>query len=396
MHYGDSIKLSRYPAGRKLATLLGAVRYEKLERQATAFFGVDEEDFTPNTSRPFGPFDVRGYPVAEYGERALQDFILRTLESCRKRASLHLRTKVTGLELQPNGTFRLATEWSGRKAQDEADRVVIGTGRSGFADSVGMLRSLNIQLPDPTFSIGIRIEMPARLLSHLYDVHKDFKFSKAYGPHKVKSFCFSSTANRGGRLKYCHYQDQFRWPMIFLDGHSYVDSRPPRDEGLGNFALLVQQHAGDAQSWINYEFGTRYTERFSGKPFYEHASAFLGMSESQNASPGLAPSVADLQYGAVSEVFSVATLDPLRSALRDTLSIIAGRTGATIETIAAQTNIIAPEFEFFWPTVGVSCAFETECRGLFVIGDAAGVAQGNLQAAISGIAAAYGIMDSSQ
>src|SRR5262245_20072541 len=39
MHYGDSIKLSKFPAGRRLRQHLGIEIYERLERQAQAFFG---------------------------------------------------------------------------------------------------------------------------------------------------------------------------------------------------------------------------------------------------------------------------------------------------------------------------------------------------------------------
>ena len=77
----------------------------------------------------------------------------------------------------------------------------------------------------------------------------------------------------------------------------------------------------------------------------------------------------------------------------DVCQIIAKANQISVDKVISQGNVVAPELEFFWPTVTVNQRLETPLNNLYVIGDAAGIAQGNLQAAICGITAANGIIN---
>jgi len=392
MHYGDSIKLSKFPAGRRLRHHLGNDCYDSFEREALKFFRLSDSRFTPSTEIQVGAFNIRGYPVAEIGEKALNTFLDYQFAALEHDCRLLMATRLVGLNRASDHPFIVEATHEKEQLSWYSDIVILGMGRSGIGDISKLLKTFDVSTTSPDFSIGVRIEMPAEYLDCLYGMHPDFKFSRHYGDVKIKSFCFSSSGYRGGRIKYCHYQDQLSSPVIFLDGHTHVDHAPQLEHGegpSGNLALLVQQRVEDPGHWVNHDLVPRYMALFGGRPAYQGLSAFMGTPEEHRVTP----SVRDIQLGRIEELFSVEAMRGLRAAASDLLDVISHISGVNRSTLIAESTVMAPELEFFWPQVHVSPAFETEVPGLYVIGDAAGIAQGNLQAAITGIAAAQHILE---
>ena len=387
MHYGDSIKLSKFPAGRRLREHIGLEDFEHYQRLAEAFFGFEESAYSVGNSGPLDSLDIRRYPVAEVGESRLAGLIDRLHDKLLSECKIMMNARVINIERKSNGGFLLYSSHDNTQYQHDSEIVIIGTGRSGITDTVGMLHRLGVKTSPPSFSIGIRLELPAIFLESMYLAHPDFKYSKYYNGSKVKSFCFSSSSTRGGRIKFCHYQDQFSEQVVFLDGHSHVETEiPPSQEAraLGNFALLIQRRMDDPEWWIASKLVPKYKSLYAGKPFYEPLVEFMEMPKQ----PRFLPSVTDLRHGRVSDLFDKDVVVILQDAIRELFSILAKNSGVDYSVLLSSTNVIAPELECFWPTVQVSESFETDIHGLYVIGDAAGIAQGIIQAATSGFAAA--------
>lgn len=390
MHYGDSIKLSKYPSGRRLLEHIGYAKFFEHEAKAQAFFGAEDREFHSGHSDDFGTLKVRNYPVAEIGEQRLATFLdhrlLEMSTGCRWRPN----TRLTGLDVLQDGRFSLSILERDGESTEESDVVVFGTGRSGIADTQRILKKLGIGMKEPAFSLGIRIEMPAKYLQCMYSMHRDFKYSQNYDQSKVKSFCFSTSATRGGRLKFCHYQDQLGSPAIFLDGHSHFDDNAGTgvDEPFGNFALLVQKRIRNPFEWVTTDLIPRYMAMSKGKPFYQSLSSFLDDATEEST---LRPSVVDLQWGRIHELFDFETVTALKRSLVELLSNVSTAAGISLAELLSASVVIAPELEGFWPGVDVSEFFETDIKGLYVVGDAAGIAQGVMQAAISGNVAGHHI-----
>lgn len=393
IHYGDSIKLSGFPSGRRLHAHLGEERYFALESQALRIFGAEAAEFVTGKQEKHFGLAVRQYPVIELSERRLGAWlsgISRELEP-----SLNLHSRVTNID--KSGARYLLTitgpERRGKKTAriESFDFVALATGRAGHNFTSTVCEQLNIETAEPNLSVGIRIELPARYLTPMYQAHRDFKFSQRFEGLKVKSFCFSSAGERGGKIKFCHYQQEFSHPVVFLDGHSYIHDAICESsvESLGNLALLVQLPKKYTPSWVNDTFVPQYFKYSNGKPICQSASEFLQKAPSLASKPA---SVVDIKFGDVTALFPELANTALRLALKQFIQSISLASETDEKDVEDSALVLGPELEFFWPTVTVDKHFCTSSDGLYVIGDAAGIAQGNLQAAISGIAAADGIM----
>ncbi len=385
LQYGDAIKLSRFPAGRRLGALLGDY-YCELESEALALFGVHGEEFSPQAEIPLWEgVRVRSYPVAEIGEARLALTLLEKYEFLSRRCDVRMSTRVLEI-LRISQGFVVISQGVGGKAvvQDCVDAVLIAVGRSGIADMTNWLDTAGIESKPAKLSVGVRFEMPAYLLSPLYKIHKDFKYTERRQGLKIKSFCFSAHPESGGMIKYCHYQDQFDKEVIFLDAHTNVD-RASCSGPVGNFALLAQVEIdGSAREWINSSLVPLYSARYAGQPIWQPLAELV---DGFAVRPDVRPSVASLQRGIIGEIIP---LEMLREILGSYESLVrlAGEiggydTGLFYESVA----ILAPAVEFAWDTIDVTSSFETSVDNFFVLGDCAGLAQGVLQSAISGLAA---------
>lgn len=395
MHYGDSIKLSGYPSGRRLFELLGAERYYSLQFAALKFFGQKPKHLTAGNLKNFFGLSLRQYPISEIGARELECII----DNLRKKIELREQKIVTRSSLQDlsatrAGKFYATVDTAYGRKEFLFDKVVFATGRAGFASTDNLLTRMGVERIAPTISIGVRLEMSSDILSPLYLAHKDFKFSEWFDGVKIKSFCFSNFDRSGGRIKYCHYQDQFSREVVFLDGHSSIEAVSNEHVPLGrkgNFALLAQLPKSFDAEWLNGVFVKDYYKISQGKPIYEPLNEFIG-TDGLTVIPE--PSVSDCIPFEVGAILPKNVANALRSACVSVVDSIGSSNSLSRREVAARSIVLAPEVEFFWPRIGVNRRFETNVSGLYVVGDAAGIAQGNLQASICGIAAADDIVES--
>ncbi|MDQ3816254.1 MAG: FAD-dependent oxidoreductase [Acidobacteriota bacterium] len=382
LQYGDAMKLSRFPAGRRLKALLQD-SYDSLEYEAMEFFEALDEEFIGTPTEQLGDIRIRTYPVAEVGEARLATLLLSKYTYLKEKYDVRLRTRVTNIE-RHGDEFLVESQRQGIAKGDWFDAVLVAAGRSGITDVVKWITANNIESTPGTFSLGIRFELPSYLLSPLYAAHKDFKFTDRRFKSKIKSFCFSAHPETGGMLKYCHYQDQFNSAVIFLDAHTNIDGPVHDQECLGNFALLMQVDTnGSARDWINSSFVPTYSQVYAGRPIWQPLTEILGGTTRNSVQP----SVRDIQRGEITKVIPENILVPLLSSYSSLSLTAAEHGGYDVSQYRDLAIAMAPAVEFVWDTVNVSSSFETNINNFFVLGDSAGLAQGILQAAISGFAA---------
>lgn len=388
---GDSIKLSAYPAGRRLQALLFPGNYWRHEASALKFFEVERRDFHISDCKRLGTFEIRQYPVAELSPARVLDLLQKRVGQIGAYADIQPRTTVKSI-FQRGSKFRVVSKRTGRASfnEDEYDVVVIATGRAGLKAASNFVDELGVGYSTSSPSIGIRLEMPAELLAPLYDCHPDFKTSHQFGAHKIKTFCFSGSSAGGGRIKYCHYHEQFSYPVTFLDGHSLYpekyESIPPLASEFGNFGVLAQLRKDDfGPRWLDLDFCKSYYELSKGRPLYQRVRDFI------DHRPSLAEtrvSVHDIAPGFLSALFPTSIRKSVSQALLSLVSNIAQLNSIPIDCVLDRSTCIGPEVEFLWPTINVTHALESSVPNLYFAGDVAGIAQGNLQAAVCGAAIA--------
>ena len=112
-------------------------------------------------------------------------------------------------------------------------KCIFSVGRSGSKWMEGVCKALKIPTKSNRVDLGVRVEIPAEIFSHLTDELYESKIvyrTQKYGD-KVRTFCMNPkgavvSENTNG--------------IITVNGHSYED--PAKQTGNTNFALLVAKH----------------------------------------------------------------------------------------------------------------------------------------------------------
>ncbi len=64
-----------------------------------------------------------------------------------------------------------------------------------------------------------------------------------------------------------------------------------------------------------------------------------------------------------------------------------------LDRLLAESIVVGPELEFLWDEIEIDADGQTSIAGLYVLGDAAGLAQGIIQAMMMGIRAGERIIE---
>ncbi|MBQ5809654.1 MAG: NAD(P)-binding protein, partial [Clostridia bacterium] len=115
----------------------------------------------------------------------------------------------------------------------ECDKCIVSVGRSGSKWMEETCKRLRIPTHSNRVDIGVRVELPAEIFSHLTDELYESKIvyrTQKYAD-KVRTFCMNPkgavvSENTNG--------------IVTVNGHSYED--PEKQTGNTNFALLVAKH----------------------------------------------------------------------------------------------------------------------------------------------------------
>jgi uncharacterized FAD-dependent dehydrogenase len=213
---------------------------------------------------------------------------------------------------------------------------------------------------------------------------------------KIKTFCFCGGTN-GGRIKFTHYQDNFAGEIITLDGHETLDRVPSGRSLAGNFGLLCQSTTLDADAdeseTLERELLAPYRAMNGGRPVVQTLADFRARRAPStdwaqlSASLPFEPSVQNLVTAPVHELFTERQQASLIDAFDNLMTPMLVLGGYDIDPmdLADEILVVGLEIEFLWSRIAVSHECETPRPGVFVVGDAAGLAQGVIQAAMMGM-----------
>lgn len=412
MHYGDGIKLSLMPSGRRLIQLFGEENAYALANTASeillSFMNERPVFRGKNVSRSvhekFEQYNLslREFPVAVISESELKRIIEALFGYLSNRIALLLETSITDIDVCQN-SYRVTV--TNRKLGHKVfytTNVVFATGRRGLIDTQNLLKKLDVPMQPPKASIGARFEMHSQYLKAVGLAHPDVKVSqKKETENKTKTFCFCGGVN-GGRVKFTNYQHTFGEPIILLDGHETCERQSISRDLAGNFGLLCQidESAEDITKWLEHVL-TSYRRISSGRPVVQRLRTFFSRTpepmswlELRSSLP-FEPSVTDLVTGPVYEFFNEQDHTTITHNFYQLMGPILqiGRSNREISELLDEILVIGLELEFLWNQVSLTTYCETPQRGIFVIGDSAGYAQGIIQAMMMGLQAARHIAE---
>ena len=261
------------------------------------------------------------------------------------------------------------------------DHCIISVGRSGSKWMESVCKELDIPTKSNRVDIGVRVELPAVIFSHITDelyegkiVYRTKKFED-----NVRTFCMNPMGivvneNTNG--------------IITVNGHSFED--PDKKTENTNFALLVSKH---------------FSEPFKDSNEYGESIAKLSNMLGGGV---IVQRFGDLERGRRSNATRIeeSTVRPTLAATPGDLSLVLPKRilDGIIEMIYAldkiapgvandDTLLYGVEVKFYNMEVELDNHLETRHKGLYVIGDGSGVTHSLSHASASGVYVANRIME---
>ncbi len=296
-----------------------------------------------------------------------------------ERRGVDIRTEVAAVAItSENGEVTGVRLSDGTHA--EASAVIAAPGRAGADWLTEQAQALDIPLTNNAVDIGVRVECPAPVMDRLTDALYEAKLiyhTPTFGD-TVRTFCM----NPNGEVSTESYGD-----VITVNGHSYAES--DKKTGYTNFAVLVSQ---------------RFTEPFKDPIAYGRSIAKLAnlladgilvqryadfkqgrRSTPERISQGLAePTLSGATPGDLSAVLPYRHLTDIVEFLEALDQLAPGIAGPS-------TLMYGVEVKFYSSRLEVGSDMQTRVKGLYAIGDGAGVTRGLVQAGASGVLAAHAI-----
>lgn len=293
----------------------------------------------------------------------------------KDKVEFHFNSAVTGVEKTEEGYIvHVGTE------SYSCDRCVISVGRSGSKWMESVCESLDIPTRSNRVDIGVRVELPAEVFSHLTDelyeskiVYRTEKFEDL-----VRTFCMNPhgvvvNENTNG--------------IVTVNGHSYEDKSKHTDNT--NFALLVSKHLsepfkdsngyGESIARLSNMLGGGVMVQRFGDLVRGRRSTVRRIEESF-VTPTLSVTPGDLSL-----VIPKRILDGIIEMIYALDKIAPG-------TANDDTLLYGVEVKFYNMEVEIDNNLETSSPGLFVIGDCSGVTHSLSHASASGVHVARHIL----
>ena len=270
-----------------------------------------------------------------------------------------------------------------------ADRVytckkcIISVGRSGSKWMETVCKDLNISTKSNRVDLGVRVELPAEVFSHLTDELYESKIlyrTQKYGD-LVRTFCMNP---RGAVV------NENTNGIVTVNGHSYED--PAKQTDNTNFALLVAKHFSEPFKDSNGygESIARLSNMLGGCVI---AQRFGDLIRGRRSTPNrmkdsfMTPTL-NATAGDLSLVLPKRILDGIIEMIYALDKIAPG-------TANDDTLLYGVEVKFYSMEVAVDAHLESCHKGLYIIGDGSGITHSLSHASASGVHVARNIAEQS-
>lgn len=267
----------------------------------------------------------------------------------------------------------------------KAKKLVLAVGRSGSNWFQKTCQKNNIKILNNRVDIGVRVELPRKILDYLTDKLYEFKiynYSKTT-QNAVRTFCMSP----GGFVT----QENYANNLACVNGHSYKEKK----SNLTNFALLVS-----ADFTEPFCEPTKYAEYIAslsnmltgGKVMVQRLCDLKQAKRSTTEKMkklSYSPTLPDAVPGDLSFALPARILNALVETFDALEAICPGISGK-------DTILYGVEVKFYSAKAKVDNNLETNIKGVYAIGDGAGITRGLMQASISGVIAARSIIRESK
>ncbi len=347
MHYVDEINMSHGGEGTKLYTTAGS-KFKKLCIQ-------NDLHLLDASVRHLGT-DIN-YVVLENLYDELKD-----------KVEFFFDTPVEAVSVTDGGY-----DIKCKEAVYHCEKCIISVGRSGSKWMEQACKDIGIDTKSNRVDIGVRVELPAEVFSHLTDELYESKIlyrTEKYGD-LVRTFCMNPKGavvneNTNG--------------IVTVNGHSYED--PEKQTENTNFALLVAKHFSEPFKDSNGygESIARLSNMLGGGVMVQRFGDLIRGRRSNNdrMNDGFITPTLNATPGDLSLVLPKRILDGIIEMIYALDKIAPG-------TANGDTLLYGVEVKFYNMEVAVDEHLETKYKGLYVIGDGSGITHSLSHASASGV-----------
>lgn len=271
---------------------------------------------------------------------------------------------------------------SAKDAEYACRKCIVSVGRSGSKWMENVCEDLEIPTKSNRVDIGVRVELPAVIFSHLTDelyeskiVYRTEKFED-----NVRTFCMNP---------YGIVVNENTNGIVTVNGHSY-DSPDLRTENT-NFALLVAKHFSEPFKDSNGygESIARLSNMLGGGVIVQRFGDLVRgrRSNQKRIEEGLVTPTLSATPGDLSLVLPKRILDGIIEMIYALDKIAPG-------TANDDTLLYGVEVKFYNMEVELDESLQSRYPGLYIIGDGSGVTHSLSHASASGVYVARHILES--
>ena len=257
------------------------------------------------------------------------------------------------------------------------DKVVLAVGRKGANWLVKMCDKHNIKTKAGTVDIGVRYELPDKVMKEVNKYMYEGKFIARPYPFrdKVRTLC----QNPSGFVSTEVYDND----ITLVNGHSYKERKSTNT----NLAILVSHN-------FNYPFNRPIEYgRNVARNLNAIGNGNIVVQRLGDIYRGKRTWEEELKNNSVEPTLKSAVAGDITFALgyrtmTDILKFIAAL-DKVVEGFGHPDNLLyGPEIKFYSNKIAINNEFETSIKGLYSIGDGGGLTRGLMMASASGVQAA--------
>ncbi len=286
----------------------------------------------------------------------------------KDKADFYFNTPVISMEHSDNGCI-IHTE----KDDYQCSKCIVSVGRSGSKWMEEICRQMDIPTKSNRVDIGVRVELPAVIFSHLTDELYESKivYRTRQFEDNVRTFCMNPhgivvNENTNG--------------IVTVNGHSY-EGEDMQTENT-NFALLVAKHFSEPFKDSNGygESIARLSNMLGGGVIVQRFGDLVRgrRSTGSRIEEGLVTPTLSATPGDLSLVLPKRILDGIIEMIYALDKIAPG-------TANDDTLLYGVEVKFYNMEVELDENLESKYRGLYIIGDGSGVTHSLSHASASGV-----------
>ncbi len=286
----------------------------------------------------------------------------------KDKIEFHFNTPVENMEILENG-YRIFC----KEGSFDCEKCIVSVGRSGSKWMESVCKDLDIPTKSNRVDIGVRVELPAVIFSHLTDelyeskiVYRTEKFED-----NVRTFCMNP---------YGIVVNENTNGIVTANGHSYED--PEKQTENTNFALLVAKHFSEPFKDSNGygESIARLSNMLGGGVIVQRFGDLVRgrRSTEKRVQEGLVTPTLSATPGDLSLVLPKRILDGIIEMIYALDKIAPG-------TANDDTLLYGVEVKFYNMEVDIDENLESKYKGLYIIGDGSGVTHSLSHASASGV-----------